>query len=57
MAAENEVEQRSRQQRAVQAIISEKRAELDRYTSQFQSLERVEAEQKVVLEKMMNVSN
>ena len=30
MASENEAEQRSRQQRALQAVINEKRAELDR---------------------------
>jgi len=52
MAAENEESQRQRQQRAMQAIISEKKAELDRYVAQYQSLERVEAEQKVLIEKL-----
>jgi len=31
MAAENEADKRSRQQRTIQALINEKRAELDRY--------------------------
>jgi len=52
MAKENEADQRSRQQRAIQAVLNEKRAELDRYTSQFQSLERIENEQKLTLEKL-----
>lgn len=52
MAAENEEGQRHRQQRALQAVISEKKAELDRYIAQYQSLERIESEQKVLLEKL-----
>ena len=52
MAKENEADHRSRQQRAIQAVLNEKRAELDRYTSQFQSLERIENEQKLTLEKL-----
>jgi len=52
MAKDNEAEQRSRQQRALQAVINEKRAELDRYTAQFHSLERIENEQKLALEKL-----
>ena len=56
IAAENEVDQRNRKQRAIQALISEKRAELDRYNVQFQSLERIEAEQKALLEKMASSS-
>ena len=55
MTAENEEGQRHRQQRAMQAIIGEKKAELDRYISQYQSLERIEAEQKVLLEKLTAV--
>eukprot|EP01038_Epipyxis_sp_PR26KG_P006621 gene6621-9088_t len=54
IAAENEVEQRVRQQRALQTMINEKKAELDRYTTQLQSLERIESEQKVLLEKITN---
>ena len=50
---EREADQRNRQQRAIQALISEKKAELDRYNKQYQSLERIEAEQKSQLEGMM----
>ena len=52
IATENEAEQRMRKQRAIQALIAEKKAELDRYNTQFQSLERIEAEQKSLIEKM-----
>eukprot|EP01006_Ploeotia_vitrea_P066871 TRINITY_DN95903_c0_g1_i1.p1 TRINITY_DN95903_c0_g1~~TRINITY_DN95903_c0_g1_i1.p1 ORF type:complete len:131 (-),score=0.67 TRINITY_DN95903_c0_g1_i1:135-527(-) len=51
---EREADQRSRQQKALQSLIAEKKAELDRYNLQYQSLERIEAEQKAQLEKMMN---
>lgn len=54
IAAENEVEQRNRQQRAYQTMINEKKAELDRYTIQLKSLERIEAEQKAMIEKITN---
>jgi hypothetical protein len=33
-------------------LISEKRSELDRYMSQYQSLERIESEQNAALEKL-----
>lgn len=52
METENESEQRSRKQRSLQALIAEKKAELDRYNTQMQSLERIEAEQKALIEKM-----
>lgn len=52
MAAENEAEQRQKQERALRAVINEKRAELDRYVVQHQSLERIESEQKSILEKL-----
>eukprot|EP00602_Paraphysomonas_sp_CaronLab_P008290 CAMPEP_0185021222 /NCGR_PEP_ID=MMETSP1103-20130426/3907_1 /TAXON_ID=36769 /ORGANISM="Paraphysomonas bandaiensis, Strain Caron Lab Isolate" /LENGTH=113 /DNA_ID=CAMNT_0027552619 /DNA_START=99 /DNA_END=440 /DNA_ORIENTATION=+ len=52
MSCENEADQRNRQKRALQALINEKRAELDRYTSQCQSLERIETEQQSQLEKL-----
>ena len=52
MAAENEADQRARRMRSLQGLIAEKKAELDRYNTQFQSLERIEAEQRAVLEKM-----
>jgi len=56
MASENESEQRSRQQRALQAVVAEKRAELDKYNAQYQSLERIESEQRATLEKLTNSS-
>ncbi len=74
IAAENEVDQRVRQQRALQTLINERRAELDKYiylstpynifiylqrfsfsirfNLQLQALERIEAEQKSMLEKI-----
>ena len=52
MTSENECEQRLRKLRALQALITEKKAELDRYVTQCQSLERIEAEQKSLIEKM-----
>jgi hypothetical protein len=52
MSCENEVDQRNRQRRALQALINEKKAELDRHVAQSQSLERIEAEQMVQLEKL-----
>mmetsp|Transcript_18331 Transcript_18331/g.25137 ORF Transcript_18331/g.25137 Transcript_18331/m.25137 type:complete len:128 (+) Transcript_18331:931-1314(+) len=52
IAAENEVEQRVRQQRALQTLINERRAELDKFNLQLQALERIEAEQKAMLEKI-----
>mmetsp|Transcript_48242 Transcript_48242/g.98544 ORF Transcript_48242/g.98544 Transcript_48242/m.98544 type:complete len:128 (-) Transcript_48242:169-552(-) len=54
ISAENEAEQRTRQERALQTMINEKRAELDRHTLQLQSLERIESEQKAMLEKITN---
>ncbi len=55
MAAENEAEQRERMKKSTQALIAEKRAELDRYATQLQSLESIESEQKALLERMSNV--
>ena len=52
IAAENEAEQRIKKQKALQALIAEKKAELDRYNAQYQSLERIEAEQKSLIERM-----
>jgi intraflagellar transport protein 20 len=56
MATENENEQRSRKQRSLETLLKEKRSELDRYTSQYQSLERIESEQNALLEKLTNAS-
>jgi len=74
IAAENEVDQRVRQQLALQTLINERRSELDKYINlstpynifiylhrfsfsirfnlQLQALERIEAEQKSMLEKI-----
>ena len=57
MAAENEAEQRDRKKKGLQALIAEKRAELDRYASQLQSLESISSEQTALLEKMSNVDS
>ena len=54
MSCENEAENRIRQQRTMQAILSEKRNELDRYNGQYVSLQRIEGEQKLQLQKMTN---
>lgn len=52
LAAGTEAEQRAKQQKTMQALITEKRAELDRLTSQYISLEKIEADQKASLEKI-----
>lgn len=52
MACENEADLRSRQKKTLQSLINEKKAELDRYVAQCQSLERIEAEQIIQLEKL-----
>ena len=45
---------RKRKQVELQAIISEKKAELDRLSTQYDSLVRVDAEQKALIEKLTN---
>ena len=52
MACESENEIRSRRRKMLQAMATEKRNELDRFEKQNQSLQRVEAEQIVLLEKI-----
>ena len=52
MACESENEIRIRRRKMLQAIAVEKRNELDRFDKQFQSLQRMEAEQVVLLEKI-----
>ena len=52
MACESENEIRIRRRKMLQAIAAEKRNELDRFDKQFQSLQRMEAEQVVLLEKI-----
>lgn len=49
---EHEKEVRKRKQIEVQAMINEKKAELDRLNSQHESLLRVEADQKALIEKV-----
>ena len=51
---EGEAEHRARQQAALQALINEKKAELDRYTAQYNSLLRVEQEQTQTIERLSN---
>mmetsp|Transcript_25107 Transcript_25107/g.32437 ORF Transcript_25107/g.32437 Transcript_25107/m.32437 type:complete len:131 (-) Transcript_25107:175-567(-) len=51
---ESERENRERQRIALNALIAEKKAELDRYTLQYQSLKGVEAEQLALIEKLTN---
>lgn len=54
MSVTNEAEGRTRQKRALQTVINEKRAELDRINAQLQSLERIESEQRATIEKFTN---
>ncbi len=56
MSADHETEHRARKQRALEAAIKEKRGELDRVTLQFQSLERIDAEQRAQIEKLSNAA-
>ena len=50
----SEAEVRKRKQLEVQGLIAEKKAELDRLSAQHDSLTRVEAEQKALIEKLTN---
>ena len=56
IATEQESEQRKAQKRALEMILNEKRAELDKYNSQLQALERIDAYQKAALEKISSAS-
>mmetsp|Transcript_2627 Transcript_2627/g.5002 ORF Transcript_2627/g.5002 Transcript_2627/m.5002 type:complete len:128 (-) Transcript_2627:57-440(-) len=51
---DGEVEDMQRQQIALHGAVAEKRAELERYQLQHQSLEKVEAEQLAMIEKLQN---
>ena len=51
---DHEKEVRKRKQLELQALINEKRAELERLNTQHESLQRVEAEQKALIEKLTN---
>ena len=51
---DSEREVRKRKQLEAQALINEKKAELERLSAQYESLMRVEAEQKALIEKLTN---
>ena len=51
---DHEKEVRKRKQLELQAMINEKKAELERLNTQHESLQRVEAEQKALIEKLTN---
>lgn len=51
---DSEREVRKRKQLELQALINEKKAELERLSAQYESLMRVEAEQKALIEKLTN---
>ena len=51
---DSEREVRKRKQLELQALINEKKAELERLSAQHDSLTRVEAEQKALIEKLTN---
>ena len=51
---DSEKEVRKRKQLELQALINEKKAELERLSAQHDSLTRVEAEQKALIEKLTN---
>lgn len=51
---DSEVEVRKRKQVELQAMINEKKAELERLNTQHDSLERVDADQKALIEKLTN---
>merc|ERR1712232_1322032 len=52
--AEMEAESRRRKQQQMQAILAEKTSELERLAFQHNSLERVEHEHKILIEKLSN---
>ena len=51
---ESEAERRAQQQAALQALIHEKTAELERYAAQYKSLLKVEQEQNQTIERLSN---
>eukprot|EP00163_Fabomonas_tropica_P021352 TRINITY_DN3739_c0_g1_i2.p1 TRINITY_DN3739_c0_g1~~TRINITY_DN3739_c0_g1_i2.p1 ORF type:complete len:129 (-),score=37.84 TRINITY_DN3739_c0_g1_i2:167-553(-) len=55
--ADNEQEQIKRQQQELYALINEKAAELERYKAQYESLVKVEAEQKAMIERLSNAES
>mmetsp|Transcript_31705 Transcript_31705/g.97054 ORF Transcript_31705/g.97054 Transcript_31705/m.97054 type:complete len:135 (-) Transcript_31705:447-851(-) len=51
---DSEQETRKRKQLEIQAMINEKKAELERLNAQYDSMVRVEAEQKALIERLTN---
>ena len=51
---EGEEENRIKRQQELKTLINEKKMELERLSFQLQSLQRVEAEQKTIIEKLNN---
>uniref|UniRef100_A0A7S1CRI3 Intraflagellar transport protein 20 n=1 Tax=Bicosoecida sp. CB-2014 TaxID=1486930 RepID=A0A7S1CRI3_9STRA len=52
--SEAEPETRERRKKQIRALIAEKRAALDRLQRQYESLEKVEGEQRALIEKLSN---
>lgn len=51
---EGETEARKKRKQELQFLINEKIAELERYNYQLESLQKVEAEQKILIDKLRN---
>lgn len=51
---ENEAESRKKKQQELEVVINEKRAELERYLYQLESLSKVEEEQRKLIERLRN---
>lgn len=51
---ENEAESRKKKQQELEVVINEKRAELERYLYQLESLNKVEEEQRKLIERLRN---
>jgi intraflagellar transport protein 20 len=51
---DSEIEEQTRLAQALQGQISEKRGELERYATQYASLEKVESDQLALIEKLQN---
>lgn len=51
---ENEAENRKKKQQELEVVINEKRAELERYLYQLESLNKVEEEQRKLIERLRN---
>mmetsp|Transcript_113526 Transcript_113526/g.315831 ORF Transcript_113526/g.315831 Transcript_113526/m.315831 type:complete len:131 (-) Transcript_113526:94-486(-) len=51
---ESEAENRERRRKEIRALVAEKKANLDRLAKQYDSLTKVEAEQRTLIEKLSN---